>query len=393
MPLAAEDGPIAVQGAGERSGSLPAGMDGRVDYDLHGIVGIRVLGGTPADVAAVDRQLGRLRAPLDRDPDIVVSFVEPEAAAPGLRYLDLDDAAFDDDAFFILQTRAGTQLKSRIDFGELGAGCRIVCESGVGSVPLLIAIVNLFALANDVVPVHASAFTYDGCGVMVTGWAKGGKTETLLAFMNQGATYVGDEWIYLARDGRRLYGIPEPIKVWDWHLPELPRYAATLARGQRARLRATSVSQRTADGLGRLGGPGSGLLERVGMKLERQRYVHLAPETLFGAEACALEGRLDKLVFVVSREGGDVAVEPIDAREVARRMAFSLQYERQRLFGSYLQFRFAFPDRSSALFEGAEAREREMLLERFDGTDAHVALHPFPPSIPRLFEAIRPLAS
>jgi hypothetical protein len=367
-------------------------MGDRIDYDLHGVVGIRVLGGTSGDAAAVDRQLGGLRGSLEREPDIVVSFVEPEQAASDLRYLDLDDAAFDDEAFFLLTTRAGARLKSRIDFDEIGSGCRIVCESGVGSVPMLIAIVNLVAVSKGVLPVHASAFTHDGCGVLVCGWAKGGKTETLLGFMAEGATYVGDEWVYVAEDGRRLFGLPEPIKVWDWHLPELPRYEAALARGQRVRLRATTVSQRTADGLGRLGGPTSSLLERVGMKLERQRYIHIAPRALFGADACALEGRLDKLVFVVSREGPAVTVEPIDPLEVARRMAFSLQYERQRLLGSYLQYRFAFPDRSSSLIDGAEERERAMLAERFGGIDAHVVLHPFPPSIPGLYEAIRPLA-
>src|SRR5829696_3097806 len=98
--------PPAPQGSQARAGA-PDGAD----FDLHGIVGIRVVGGTEADAATVDRQLGGLRRPLDRDPDIVVSFVEPSAASPDLRYLDLDDAAFDDDAFFVLQTRAGTRLK------------------------------------------------------------------------------------------------------------------------------------------------------------------------------------------------------------------------------------------------------------------------------------------
>jgi len=362
-----------------------------VDFDLHGFVGIRVVGGTPADVAAVDRQLGGLRGALSRDPDIVVTFVEPEAVAADLRYLDLDASAFDDDAFYVLQSRGGSRLKSRVDFGAVDHGCRIVAESGIGAVPLLIAILNLVALANDVLPIHASAFVHDGCGVLVAGWAKGGKTETLLGFMANGATYVGDEWVYVAPDGRRLYGLPEPIKLWDWHLPELPEYAAALARGQRGRLRAITVAQRAADRLGRLDAPGSGLLERVGRKLERQRYVHVAPTELFGADACGLEGRLDRLVFVVSREAEAIAVEPIDAREVARRMAYSLQYERQRLLGSYLQFRFGFPDRSSNLVEGATERERDMLVERLEGTDAHIVLHPFPPSIPGLYEAIRPL--
>jgi hypothetical protein len=377
--------------SGASFGTLSARMDDGIDYDLHGIVGVRVVGAKPGDAAVVDRQLGGLKGPLNREPDIVVAFVEPEAAASHLRYLDLNDGAFDDEAFFVLQTRAGVRLKSRIDFHDIGNGCRIVCESGAGSVPLLIAIVNLVAVSKGVLPVHASAFTHHGCGVLVCGWSKGGKTETLLAFMAEGATYVGDEWIYVAQDGRRMYGLPQPITLWDWHLPELPEYQAALARRQSMRLRAFTATQRTADALGRLGTPGSALLERVGMKLERQRYVHMAPQNLFGTEACALDGRLDKLVFVMSRESEAVAVKPTDPRDVARRMEFSLQYERQRLLGSYLQYRFVFPDRSSALLEGVAEREREMLLERFSGTDAYVLEHPFPPSIPSLYRAMQPI--
>jgi len=364
-----------------------------MDYDLHGIVGVRVAAREPADVAAVRAQLGDLRAPLRRDPDIVVSFIKPRGAAPELRYIDMDDAAFDDDSFFLLRGRAAGQRKCRIDFGEVGGPCRIVCESGIGSVPLLIATINMVALSKGVLPVHASAFTYDGCGVMVTGWAKGGKTETLLAFMAQGATYVGDEWIYVTGDGTRLHGIPEPIKIWDWHLPELPQYRARLAPAQRAWLGTTTASQRAAERLGRLDGRGSGLLERVSTKLQRQRYVHVTPEKLFGAAACAREGRLDKLVFVVSREAPDVAVQPVAGADVARRMAFSLQYERQRLLGSYLQFRFAFPERRSEIVDAAAERERELLLEHFSDLEACVVMHRFPPSIPSLFDALRPLAA
>ena len=50
---------------------------------------------------------------------------------------------------------------------------------------------------------------------------------------------------------------------------------------------------------------------------ERFRRLSLPGSGGAGRGACALEGRLDKLVFVASREAGDVAVEPIDAREVA----------------------------------------------------------------------------
>src|SRR5918997_82180 len=116
---------------------------GHADFDLHGIVGIRLVGASPGDERAVADQLGPIRTPgLDREPDIVIRFV------------------------------------------------------------------NLTALAKGALPLHAAAFTYRGTGVVVTGWAKGGKTETLLGFMAAGAEYVGDEWVYLDANGRHVHGIP-----------------------------------------------------------------------------------------------------------------------------------------------------------------------------------------
>ena len=58
-------------------------------------------------------------------------------------------------------------------------------------------------------------------GTLVTGWSKGGKTELLMAAAGAGARYIGDEWVYLTTDGR-MHGIPEPIRLWDWHLRQLP---------------------------------------------------------------------------------------------------------------------------------------------------------------------------
>ena len=52
---------------------------------------------------------------------------------------------------------------------------------------------------------------------------EGGKTEALLAFVARGAQYLGDEWIYV--DGpNRMCGIPQPIRLWDWHLGQFPQF-------------------------------------------------------------------------------------------------------------------------------------------------------------------------
>ncbi|HZM15524.1 MAG TPA: hypothetical protein VFE28_05935, partial [Candidatus Krumholzibacteria bacterium] len=81
----------------------PPTVPDQVDYDLHGIVGIRLLGARAADVAAVDRQLGPIRRPLQRPPDLTLRFVEQLQPAGRLRLLGRDEAAFTDDAFLVLR--------------------------------------------------------------------------------------------------------------------------------------------------------------------------------------------------------------------------------------------------------------------------------------------------
>ncbi len=184
------------------------------DFDLHGIVGIRLLNATPGDIAAVNRQLGPINKPLTRTPDIVIRFVDRLSFSSPVRYLGLDDAGFTDDAFLVFRGKHQARIRVQIPFDQIGnSQCEIVCESGVPAVPLLLPILNLTAISKGVLPLHASALIYDGKGILLTGWAKGGKTETLLAFAANGAEYVGDEWVYLSSDGQHMYGIPEPIRV------------------------------------------------------------------------------------------------------------------------------------------------------------------------------------
>lgn len=365
---------------------------GAVDYDLHGFARIRLLGATPGDVAAVSRQLGPIRAPVGGEPDIVVRFVERLPLSGSLRYLGYRDAGFTDDSFIVLRGPGKSQVKVRLPLDRAGRSCEVVCESGLPGIPLLVPLLNFTALAKGVLPLHAAAFNHRGTGVLVTGWAKGGKTETLLAFMAEGAQYVGDEWVYVSPGGERLYGIPEPIKLWDWHLPDLPQYRALLGRRGRGRLRALHAAERASRAAGRAGGGRPArAMERVAWLIESQRYVNVHPERLFGPDSCALQGTLDKVFLVMSDEHPDVRVEEIDAREVARRMVFSLELERLDLRAAYLKFRFAFPELSNPILEDSERAHAELLQSALAGKESYVVYHPFPARIPALFDAIAPL--
>jgi hypothetical protein len=361
------------------------------DFDLHGIVGIRLVDATSGDIAAIQKQLGPIQKPLTRAPDIVIRFVDRLAVSSRIRYLGVDDAGFTDDAFLVFRGKHKRRVRVQIPFDQIGSQqCQIVCESGAGAVPLLIAILNLTALSKGALPLHASALRYNDKGILVTGWAKGGKTETLLAFVANGAEYIGDEWVYVSSDGQRMYGIPEPTRVWYWHLQQMPHYKAMVKRGDLTRLRALNAA---ADLIERLDasplGRGSALY-RLKTLLKQQLNVQLPPEKLFGRKPGEGTVKPEKIFLVASHAEPNLVVERIDPQDVAKRMVFSLQEERIGFMSYYLKYRFAFPDCPNPLIERAEDIQRSLLLKLFADKDAYAVYHPYPFSIPALFEVIRP---
>jgi hypothetical protein len=349
-----------------------------VDFDLHGFVGIRVLDALPGDVETLTRQIGPLIGTLNREPDITIRFVDELPEPRRMTYAGWQESAATDDDFYLLRGRDGVAGRTLLPMDDVGGRCEIVCERRAGHVPHLLAVINMTALAHGVLPLHASAFTYRGVGVLATGWAKGGKTETLLAFAARGAQYVGDEWVYLTPDGA-MHGVPEPIRLWHWHVDQIPALRAGLAPLTRARLRALPPLASSATGLAAsLRGMPASVLRRAGPVVRRQAYVQVPPARLFGEEAIALHGRLDHVLLVASSDRDEVSIEPVTGTEVAAHMLASLEEERNPFLQAYRQFRFLFPERRSTVVEQAAATERRLLAEALDDRPAHLLRHPYP---------------
>lgn len=369
-------------------------MSAPVDFDLHGIVGIRLMDASADDTAMIKRQLGPIQAPLEREPDITIQFVDKIQISSRLRYLGLDDVGFTDDAFFVFRSKHKSRARVKIPFDQIGKRCEIVCERGLPQVPLLIPILNLTALGKGVLPLHASAFVFGDTGIVATGWSKGGKTETLLAFMANGATYIGDEWTYLSADGKQMYGIPEPIRVWNWHLDYLPEYRSIVKRGDRARLQ---VLKMVLGGMDRMTHDGSRhksfatrTTNRVRPLLRKQLHVDIPPHELFGQEAQPIKATPDKILFLASHEEPEVTVRSIDPMEIARRMEFSLLEEQMNFMSYYWKFRFAFPDATNELIENSRSTQQTALKKILENKTAYEVYHPYPVPIPMLFDAIKP---
>jgi hypothetical protein len=171
---------LGTQGRPDRSmaGLAPANgspAQEEVGFDLRGLAGVRLIGASPTDVAAVGRQLGLVGASLDRDLDFVVRFVDRWMTGSRIRYVGVGEAAFTDDAFLVLGSKHKAPARVEIAFTQIGQSVEIVCEHGLPAVPFLIPILNLTVLAGGVLPLHASAFVHRGTGVVATGWTKGGK--------------------------------------------------------------------------------------------------------------------------------------------------------------------------------------------------------------------------
>jgi hypothetical protein len=375
----------------DQDGRFPA----HFDFDLHGFVGVRLVDALPQDAEIVARQLGPIQNRLDREPDIFIRFVDNLSMTSQVRFLGLDDAGFTDDAFLILRSKYKAPTKVQISFEKIGQQCEIVCERGLLAVPHLIPTINLTALNKGYIPLHASAFLYKGSGVLVTGWAKGGKTEMLLAFMSNGAQYIGDEWVYLSPNGQKMYGIPEPIKVWDWHLQYLPEYQTLLKRMDRARLWGLRTVVNVMEGV--LSNPKRPktdsiiLMRRIQPLLRNQMFVNLTPQKLFGQDGRPSTAIPETIFFVASHESPEVLVSPIESQEIAERMVFSLQEERKDFMSAYLKFRFAFPDLRNELIEESEEIQRKLLMQALIGKRSYAVFHPYPVDIPGLFEAVDPL--
>ncbi len=363
-----------------------------VEYDVHGLVGVRLIDPSEGDARAVSGQLGALNQPLDREPDLIIRFVR-DLPTPRLGLIGKDQFGFTEDAFYVLRTRKAAS-KVRLDFNGFGSGLEIVCQTGLRAVPLLMTLVGLLAIRKGCAPLHASAFRYRGKGILVTGWAKGGKTEALLAFTSNGAEYVGDEMILLSGDGEGMFGVPEKVRLWDWHLRELPELQKLVPTRKKIIFnlirgfdRLHSIGARNR--LLRKAWPFQAASDAL-PAFRRQLNLTLPPASVFGESPSGFSGTPDKVFLMMSHEGADISIESADPAEIAEKMIFSNRFEQIPFLEHYLAFKFAFPQGGNGLPDRLEEAQSAVLCRALRHKEAYVVRHPYPCSLDALYRAMRP---
>lgn len=368
---------------------------GCVDYDIHGLLGIRLINASLGDIEKVSGQIGLLPAPFSGEPGVVIHFVDALPIEVPLCHLGREDVGFTHDQFVLLRSRNLARARMQLAFETFGERTEVTCESGLPAIPLLRPLINMAMLARGIVPVHAAAFDHSGKGVMVTGWSHGSKTGTLLSFMADGAKFVGDEWIYLDADRDRMVGLPDHLEARPWYLRDLPPYRRHAGRKERLRV---AVAERAARWLApmvhaseRRNSLTCKIIRFAHHALMDQQSIDLRPRELFGREACALASGLDVVIVAISSDSPDISVKSAPVERVAMQMAASFIFEQAGLLSCYQKYLFAFPGRRNALLDQAEKVYCGHALRALEGKRAYTMLHPYPVSIHALRKAVRPL--
>ena len=371
---------------------MPSGNVGdTVDYDIQGIVGIRLKNAWPDAVRAITNQIGPPCRRLSRTPDIEIRFVD-SIPTPKLRFLGVGDAAFDDNGFYLLKS-SKAPCKVRIPFEDIGKRqLALTSVHEFKSVPLLIALINLTFLSKGYLSLHSSAFSINDCCSLVTGWAKGGKTEAMLAFADLGAAYISDEWTLLDHKSDEAFGIAEPICLWDWQLRQVPRLRKLVPLGKRI----TFAGIHMLDACNRLLSrgltrklPPVRMLNEALPALKRQLNIRLHPKDIFGSNMQA-SGSISRVFLIMSHDSPEVLIEEISTKEVAERMINSNDYELLPFFEKYNAFRFAFPAATNSFIDNMRHQQEQLLYKALDGKKAFRVLHPYPVNLKALGEAMKP---
>lgn len=219
------------------------------------------------------------------------------------------------------------------------------------------------------VAVHSAAVGVDGRGVLVAGWSESGKTETALALVERGASFVSDKWTVVADDGTAA-AFPITVGIRGWVLPHLPRLRDALGPAARARFAAASVLRRAT--------PGGDTVDRAVAMADRVALSPSAIRRAYGDAGAPWQVPLGAVAVLTTVPGQMVRARPADPEWAAERLARTADFERRGLFELHDRACWALPDRERGVRERLREHERAFLRAALERTRVIEVQAPFP---------------
>jgi hypothetical protein len=256
---------------------------------------------------------------------------------------------------------------------------------------------QLAAARHGAVAVHGSTVVADGRGIVVAGWSETGKTETALALVEEGASFLSDKWTLVFGDGS-LACFPITIGIRRWILPYAPTLRRSLPRAARLQFAAAAAGQaaaRVSASLGRRGGVVGATHAAVAELATLAQRASLSPTQLsaaYGQPPPTGRAPLTALVLLTTTADGPPRAEPRDATWAARRLARSASYERRDYLTLAERARYVHDgDGGADISRLIEEREERHLASVLTSARVIEARAPFPTDPRRIVDAVRPL--
>lgn len=361
-------------------------LERRREFDIHGVLGVKLLDAKASDVATVRRHLGPLEEQLLREPDLVVRFVKhlPRAET---EHQTLRSKGFAKDSFLVFDERA-TREAAQIAVNFDRQPCEILCRSGLRSITVLLPLLSLLALKKDYVAIHGSAFVYDGVGVVMAGPATSGKTTILLGFASLGAEFVGDDWVLLRRDGQRMHGLPAAIELSPKHAESSLLVRHTLGSFRRMGFDILGAVMAVADdSRGTFVKPAA---RRLLTAIQRRIVPRAHPQHIFTKCAKSFSAKPQKVFLLMKHSDPVVHVKEIHRKEMAELLSRLAENEQKSIMELYRTYRFAFPKCKNMFFDGAFTRQRNTLSDAVAAQETYIIRHPYPIRFADLYKTISP---
>lgn len=253
------------------------------------------------------------------------------------------------------------------------------------------------ALAADdrAVTLHAASIVHDGGGIAVAGWSESGKTETALALMELGASFLSDKWTLLGHDGE-LSAFPISVGVRRWVLDYLPTLRRTVTRRSRVQFTAAGVASLVL-------GP---VRRHPGKTRSRGMLADLARRTAAMGDRAAFE--VDELraaygdtndptrrvptraicLLINAPDGTRARVEPMDAQVASARLSRTAGYERRAYFALRQRAAYVLPDQPTTISDRAIEADAAFLRTTLQDIPILGVHAPFPTDPRTVAEAI-----
>jgi hypothetical protein len=356
-------------------------------FDLGGLVALSIDEPEDAELAFLSTQMDPYRATSAPTDAPAVVLERENGAAPPLVELHRDAGdgrltGSDGERFYVLDgdRRFAVAPPDAVP-GRFGRQPGFPLWRVYGSV--IRPAMHMALLQRRAVALHSASVVLDGAGVVVAGWSESGKTETALAFAEEGARFLSDKWTLLGPDGS-LSIFPMRVGVRRWVLRYLPRLRSSLPAGARGQMLAAGAAGVATRPLRRLGATGRVSGRAVGAA---EKAVALADRTsLTLSELAGAYGHradpdekvpLRALALLTTVPDGAPRAERANSDWVARRLARTAAFERRELFQLHDRARFAFPGWADA-GQASLAEEERLLREALANVPVIEVKAPFP---------------